>query len=106
MAAKVTKVSDIDGTEGADYGVVIRSYPGVDGAKLLDVTPDQAKALSAAAVKDVLSVEIRNPDTSTTAVLVSKAELDKWMGKSEVVKNAASLRGRRPGYSPTNGNGH
>ena len=104
MAIKQTKISDLDGTEGADVGVVVRGYPGVEGAKLLDVTPAQADALKDKAVKDVMTVEVRLSDTSSTTVLVSKKELDAWLGNPEVLKNAAHLRGRRPGYSPTNGN--
>ena len=35
---------------------------------------------------------------------VPVAAFSKWVGKPEVVQNAAHLKGRRPGYSPT-GNG-
>lgn len=103
MATKVSKVSDLDGATDADYGVVIRGYPGVEGAKLLDVTAEQAEALQALAVKDSVTVEIRNPDSSTRALQIPVAAFNKWVGKPEVVQNAAHLKGRRPGYSPTNG---
>lgn len=104
MATKVSKVSDLDGAIDADYGVVVRGYPGVEGAKLLDVTASQADDLLGRAVKNTVTVEVRKPDTTVQAVQVSKAELDKWVGKPEVIQNAAHLKGRRPGYSPT-GNG-
>jgi hypothetical protein len=103
MAIKQVRMSDIDGTEDADFGVVVRDYPGLDDPRLLDVTKEQADALVAKAVKDVITVELRLPDTSTRSVLITKAELDKWLGKDDVLKNAAHLRGRRPGYRPSNG---
>jgi hypothetical protein len=81
-------------------------YPNVEGAKFLDGTKEQAEALTGLAVKDAITVEVRDPDTSTTAVQVPVAAFNKWVGKPEVVQNAAHLKGRRPGYSPTgNGNG-
>lgn len=103
MATKVEKVSDIDGADGADYGVVVRGFPGVDAAKLLDVTKEQAEALVGLAVKDAITVEVRNPDTSVHAVQVPVAAFKKWIGDNKVVQNAANLKGRRPGYSPGNG---
>lgn len=106
MATKVEKVSDIDGADNAEYGVVIRDYPGVEAAKLLDVTKEQAEALVGLAVKDAITVEVRNPDSSTRAVQVPVAAVKKWVGDDKVVQNAAHLKGRRPGYSPGNGNGH
>lgn len=104
MAIKTSKVSDLDGSDDADYGVVIRDYPELDAARLLDVTKAQADELIVQAVTDVLTVEVRLADGSTKQVLISKAELDKWLGKPDVLKNAAYLRGRRPGQSPGNGN--
>lgn len=104
MAVRQLKVSDLDQAEGADYGVVVRGYPGVEGAKLLDVTKEQAAELLGLAVKDAITVEVRNPDTSTTAVQVPVAAFKKWVGDDKVMQNAAHLKGRRPGYSPGNGN--
>jgi hypothetical protein len=101
VASKVTKVSDINGDESADYGVVVREYPDLEGGdRLLDVTKAQAEALTGKAVRDVLQVEVRQPDGSPTTVLVSKAEIDKWLGSPDALKNAAYLRGRRPGTRP------
>ncbi len=106
MAIRQLKVSDLDGSEGADIGIVVRDYPGLDQAKILDVTKEQAEAISGKALKNMVTLEVRLPDTSTREVLVSKTEFDKWAGGNadELLKHAASLRGRRPGYSP-NGNG-
>lgn len=104
MATKVQKVSDLDGADNAEYGVVVRGYPGIEGAKLLDVTAEQSEALVALAVKDAITVEVRKPDTSVTAVQVPVAAFKKWVGDDKIVQNAAHLKGRRPGYSPT-GNG-
>jgi hypothetical protein len=103
MANVVSKVSDLDGSSNANYGVVLRNYPGVDGAKLLDVTSEQAEALLNLAVKDSVTIEVRNPDGSVSAVQVPIAALKKWVGDDKVVQNAAHLKGRRPGFSPTNG---
>jgi hypothetical protein len=104
LAIKQVKVSDLDGSEGAEVGAVVRDYPGLDAPRILDVTQAQADALAAKAVKDVVTVELRLPDTSTSVVLVAKAELDEWFGNDEVLKKAAYLKGRRPGFSPKNGN--
>lgn len=106
MASKVQKVSDLDGADDANFGVVVRGYPGVDAAKLLDVTEAQADDLMGKGVKNTILVEVRRPDSSTQTVQVPKVDFDKWIGKPEVVQNAAHLKGRRPGFSPTNGNGH
>jgi hypothetical protein len=102
LAVRTFKVSDLDQAEGSDYGVVVRGYPGIDGAKLLDVTKEQADVLVGLAVKDAITIDVRNPDTSTNAVQVPVAAFNKWIGKPEVMQNAAHLKGRRPGYSPTN----
>jgi BioD-like phosphotransacetylase family protein len=106
LAIRTEKVSDLDGAPEANVGAVLRDYPGQESAKILDVTADQAKELEAKAVKDVVTVELRMPDTSTKTVLVAKKELDAWLGKpQEVLKNASFLRGRRPGFSPSGRNG-
>jgi len=103
LAIRTEKVSDIDGTPGADVGAVPRNYPGIDGGDhIMDITKEQADALMAKAVRDVITVELRFPSGSQN-VLVSKKDLDAWMGNPDVLKNAAHLKGRRPGYSP-NGN--
>lgn len=99
----LAKVSDIDGANNADYDVVVRGFPGVEAAKLLNVTKEQMEALLGLAVKDALTIEVRNPDTSTTAVQIPVAAFKKWVGDDKVVQNAANLKGRRPGYSPGNG---
>lgn len=105
MATQVSKVSDLDGSPNADIGAVVRNYLGLAGGdRILDITQEQMDALAAKAVKDVLTVELRMPDSSTRTLLVTKKELDAWLGKPEVLENAAHLKGRRPGFSP-NGNG-
>jgi hypothetical protein len=97
LAIKQTKVSDLDGSDDAEYGVVVRDYPDLDAARILDVTKDQAEGLVALAVTDILTVEVRLPDNSVKQVLIRKVDLDKWLGKPEVLQEAAYLRGRRPG---------
>lgn len=108
MAIRQVKVSDLDGSEGAEIGVVVRDYPGLDQAKALDVTKEQADALVTQEVKNVVVLELRMPDTTVREVMVSKSNFDKWAGGNaeELLKSAPGLRGRRPGYSPGNGNGH
>jgi len=103
VAQKVQTVSDIDGADDADYGVVVRGFPGVEAAKLLDVTKDQAETLQGLAVKDTVTLEVRNPDTTVLTIQVPIAAFKKWIGDDKVVANAAHLKGRRPGYSPSNG---
>lgn len=103
LAQRVEKISDLDGATAADYGVVLRSYPGVESDRLLDVTKEQVDALIALAVKDALVVEVRNPNTTVQHVQVPVAAVKKWVGDDKVVQNAAHLKGRKPGYSP---NGH
>jgi hypothetical protein len=106
MAQKTQTVSDIDGAENANIGAVPRHYPSLEGGdRIVDITQEQAEALMAKSVKDVITVELRLPSGSQN-VLVSKKDLDAWLasgGNSDVLKNAAHLKGRRPGFSP-NGN--
>lgn len=82
MAIRSVKVSDLDGSEPADTTVVIREHPAIQQAKSLDVTAAQAKALvDRLTVKNVVTVELRLEDgTPPVDVLVSTADLDKWLG--------------------------
>ena len=97
LAIRTLKVSDIDGADNADIDVVVRGYPGADALKLLNVTTEQAAALLELAVKDAITVEIRNPDGTTRAIQVPVATFTKWVGSADAVTNAAFLRGRKAG---------
>ena len=105
VAIKQTKVSDLTGEEEADFGVVVRDYPGLKSAKILDVTEDQATALTAMAVKDVVVCEVRRSGEPTIKVLLAKADFDQWTGgdTKQLLAKAAFLRGRRPGATPNAG---
>lgn len=104
MAVRQIKISDLDGSDGANITIVVRDYPGLDAAKAIDVTDEQADAVIAKAIKNAVTLEIRNEDTTTREVMVTKTEFDKWIGKPEDVLGAArGLKGRVPG---TRMNGH
>jgi hypothetical protein len=105
IAIKQLKVSDLDGSEGADFGLVVRDYPGMDQAKILDLTKEQAETLMSKALKNIVACEVRLPDGSSQEVMMTKAEFDKFAGGNAetLLKQASNLRGRRPGFSPTNG---
>jgi hypothetical protein len=107
VALRQVKISDIDGVDGANITIVIRDgYPGMDAAKAIDVTPEQAEAIQGKALKNAVTLEVRSEDGSTRDLLVSKTDLDKWLVKpDEVIAAARGLKGRVPGFSPrSNGN--
>ncbi len=104
MAIKSIKVSDLDGSNNADVTVVVREHPAIQAAKALDVTAEQAQALIGKAVNNVVTVEVRKQDGTTTDVLVSLPDLNQWLENPEqVLEGARFLKGRQPGYSPRNG---
>lgn len=101
MAIRQVKVSDISGEEGADFTVVLRDYPGADGARQFDINKAELDALRTKAASDIITVEIRLPTSGPEEIVVKKTDLDKWMGKpDDVLAASRGMKGRQPGYSP------
>lgn len=106
MALVSKMVSDLTGKEGDQKDfvtLVVREHTAITEPKALDVLPDEIAALKSAG--DLVVLEIRNPDTSISQLIVPLAEFRKIV-KDEVLSKGRGLKGRRPGYSPNGGNGH
>lgn len=105
MALVSKMASDITGTEGDEKDfvtLVVREHPSIQEPKALDVLPDEIAALKGAG--DLVMLEVRKPDSTVSQLIVPLADFRKLV-KDDALKNARSLRGRRPGFSPRNGNG-
>lgn len=95
------KVSDLDGSDGADVSIVIREHNAISSPKAVDVTAEQAQALIAKAVKNVTTIQVQEENGTKYDLLVSVSDLDKWLGDATKVLNGARfLKGRPQGYSP------
>jgi hypothetical protein len=89
--------SDLTGTQGEDHEfgrLVIRNYPGVDGARQLDVLPAEVKDLQS--ISDYVEVEYLPPGGGEPQrMVVTVAELDKLAPDMPAKLAAArSSRGR------------
>ncbi len=100
MAIKYVRKSDLGGGEAPEeeFGrLVVRGYPGIEGAKVLDVLPNEVEVLREP--EDLVKVEYKAPGPSrqTTTFVVLRADLDKLApDMPEVIANAPGLkRGRR-----------
>lgn len=99
MALVTRMASDISGKEAdeADFvQLVIRSHKSLDEPRVLDVLPDEIKALKAAG--DVVTCEVGTNGDKVTLV-VTLAEFRKVV-PDNVAKKGRKTRGRRPGFSP------
>lgn len=95
--------SDISGKEGDEKDfvtLVVREHPSADEPRALDVLPDEIDGLKNAS--DLVTCEIRRPDTTVTQLVVPLAEFRKII-KDETVNKGRQLRGRRPGLRLGNG---
>lgn len=98
--------SDISGKEGDEQEfvtLVVREHPSTDEPRALDVLPDEIAGLKAAS--DLVTLEVRKPDSTVTQMVVPLAEFRKVV-KDETVTKGRGLKGRRPGWSPRSGNGN
>jgi hypothetical protein len=92
------RVSDLTGAQGdkeAFGRLVVRSYPGLDGAKVLDVLPQEVSGLKAET--ELVEIEYTEPGSDQPRPMVVSREafdgLAPDMGK--VLAAARGLRGRR-----------
>lgn len=93
------KASDFSGEEipsGEDLTITVREHPAVQSPVALDGTKadlDKLKTVGA-----VVTLEVRIDDTGVKTIIVPLAEFKKYVS-DEVVTNARSTRGRKPGYN-------
>ena len=100
MGFKQIRTSDLTGKELDDAQVVTVLVR--EAGKLFDASAEELKDLKP--VANVMELEYRHADGRTESVLVNKAEFAKVV-PAEVLERADSIRGRRSGFSPRNGNG-
>lgn len=101
MAIVSRMVSDLTGNEGNESDFVtltVRDHPAIEEPKALDVLPDEIKGLKSAG--EIVVIEVKNGGPAEQ-IVVSLADFRKLVS-DEVVQNARSTRGRRPGWSPRN----
>lgn len=95
MAIVNRMVSDISGTEANESEFVkltVRSHPAASEAKVLDVLPSEIEGLKDAG--DLVVLQVDNGERKQ--VVVKLADFRKLVS-DEIVANAPSNRGRRPG---------
>ena len=98
MGFKQIRTSDISGATIADdkvITVIVRSE-----GKQFDATAEELAPIKR--LTNVVELELKHPDGRTEEIIANKADFDKVV-TPEVLKRADSLRGRRNGYSPRNG---
>lgn len=102
MAFKSIRVSDLTGAEGSDedfVSVVVRKHPAIEEAVVFDAKPDELKGLKSAG--DLVILEVKNGG-EPVQVVTTVAEFNKLSPNiADVLKNAPGVRGRRPGFRPT-----
>lgn len=99
MARKVVLVSDLTGAEAEEnefISLVVREHPEVESAKQLDCLPSEVEKLKT--LDNLVVCEIKDNGNSREVVM-TLTEFRKLV-PDEVVKNAASTRGRKVGQSP------
>lgn len=99
MARVVKLVSDISGTEANEeefISLIVKEHPEIDSPKRLDVLPAEVAKLKG--LENTVTLEVRD-NGNTREIVMTLAEFRKLVS-DEVVKNAASTRGRPLGYSP------
>lgn len=99
LGFKQLRTSDLSGEIVEDDKVLTVS---VDG-KVFDCTGEELKALKT--VEGLLELEVRDSAGQSSTLYATKAEFTKLV-TDEKLAGFPSTRGRRPGYRPTNGNGH
>lgn len=103
MAYVSKRISDLTGTEADDekfVELVVRSAPGLTQPVKLDVLPDEIKGLKGAG--ELVILEVGN-NGEKAQLIVTLAEWKKLSPKiDEIVANAPGLKGRRPGWKPSN----
>jgi hypothetical protein len=98
LATVTLKQSDLTGVQGPDeeFGrLVVRNYPGVEGARQLDVRPEEVDEIST--VTDLIELDYYAPGNGTPQrLVVAKADFDKLTSSNiaEVLAGARTLRGR------------
>lgn len=106
MAFKSIRVSDLTGAEGTDeefVSVVVRKHPAIEEAVVFDAKPDELKGLKSAG--DLVVLEVKNGG-DPVQVVTTVGEFNKLSPNiAEVLKNAPGVRGRRPGFRPTQQSG-
>lgn len=88
-------VSDVSGTEANEnefVKLVVRQHPSATEAKVLDVLPSEIEGLKDAG--DLVVLEVNNGEKKQ--IVVKLADFRKLVN-DEIVENAPSNRGRRPG---------
>ncbi|MCA1565856.1 MAG: hypothetical protein LC803_09500 [Acidobacteria bacterium] len=101
MAIVSRMVSDLTGQEGNETDFVtltVREHPSITEPKALDVLPDEISDLKDAG--NVVVAEVTNNGDKRQFV-VMLADFRKLVSDDVLVK-ARGIRGRRPGWSPTN----
>lgn len=102
MAYRSVRVSDLSGAEGADedfVSVVVRKHPAIEEAVVFDAKPDELKGLKSAG--DLVILEVKNGG-DPVQIVTTIGEFKKLSPNiDEVLKNAPGVRGRRPGFRPT-----
>jgi hypothetical protein len=99
MAIKqVLRVSDLSGAEGAseEFGrLVVRGYPGVNGARELDVLPSEVPDFEIP--EGIVILEHTPPGSTRRTLVASRADFDQLaVGRNmeEVITKARVKRGR------------
>lgn len=98
MGYKSIRTSDLSGEILADdkvVTVVVRA-----AGKLFDASAEELAGLKR--VTNVVELELRQADGTSEEIIVSKTDFDKVV-TPEVLANADSIRGRRNGWKPSNG---
>lgn len=102
MAYKSIRVSDLTGAEGEEkdfVSVVVRKHPALEEAVVFDAKPEELKGLKSAG--DLVILEVKNGG-DPVQVVTTIGEFNKLSPNiEEVLKNAPGVRGRRPGFRPT-----
>jgi hypothetical protein len=97
MAHVQLTASDLTGVQGQDAEfarLVVRSYPGANGAKVLDVKPEEVASLRT--VEDLVELELTLPgESAPRALVVLRKEFDKLAeNMPALIERARGLRGR------------
>jgi hypothetical protein len=98
LATVTLKQSDLTGVQGPDeeFGrLVVRNYPGVEGARQLDVRPEEVSDIKT--VADLIELDYYAPGSGDPKrLVVNKDDFDQLTSSNmaEVLAGARTLRGR------------